>query len=388
MKKAIALAFALVVAIGATAAAVAKPTAKASASATTAISCSKVKIAFMAPLTGPAGFLGTEQLSWAQYAVKTLPALGYPKVGMLVGDTQLDPALASSLAQKYVADPTVMTVIGPSTSGGVASAGPTFTAAKLPAISPSATRASLTKGADRIQGFWRDVPDDSVQGPSDARFMISKGAKKVVIIDDQEIYSTGLADAATGTLKAKGVEVIRLSVSQSVTDFSSFVTKVPSDADFVFLPWQQPPAAQTFAQQMAEQGKKATIFGSDGTNSPDQFKAPGAYVSNFAPDITAIPADKQLIAGWQKANPGKSVGSFGPPSYGAVQVAESAIKKACADKKGTISRADVYSRVNGVKIKNWLLGGSFAFSTKTHDPKNGKFYIFQIGSDGTYKFVS
>jgi branched-chain amino acid transport system substrate-binding protein len=387
MKKAIALAFALVVAIGASAAAFAKPTAKAAASATTAVSCSKVKIAFMGPLTGPAGFLGQEQLSWAQYGAKTLPAQGYPKVQLLAGDTQLDPALASSLAQKYVADPTVMALIGPSTSSGVAAAGPTFTAAKLPAISPSATKATLTKGDSRIQGFWRDVPDDSVQGPSDARFMISKGAKKVVIIDDQEIYSTGLADAATGTLKAKGVEVIRLSVSQSVTDFSSYVTKVPNDADFVFIPWQQPPAAQTFAQQMAEQGKKATIFGSDGTSSADQFKAPGAYVSVFAPDITALPADKALVAGWQKANGGKSVGPFGPPSYGAVQIALSAIKKACTAKGGTISRSDVYFRMNSVKIKNWLLGGSFAFSTKTHDPKNGKFYIFQIQSDGKYKFV-
>ena len=128
-----------------------------------------------------------------------------------------------------------MALIGPATSGGVVAAGPTFTGAKLAAISPSATRSSLTKGNDRIGGFWRVVPDDSVQGPSDARFMISKGAKKVVIIDDQEVYSTGLADAAGGTLKAKGVEVTRLSVSQSVTDFSSLVTKVPGDADFVFL---------------------------------------------------------------------------------------------------------------------------------------------------------
>ena len=41
-------------------------------------------------------------------------------------------------------------------------------------------------------------------------------------------------------------------------------------------------------------------------------------MSNFAPDITGIAADKALIAGWKKDNPGKSVGSFGPPTYGAV----------------------------------------------------------------------
>ena len=38
-------------------------------------------------------------------------------------------------------------------------------------------------------------------------------------------------------------------------------------------------------------------------------------------------------------------------------------------------------------VKNWILGGTFKFSTKTNDPLNAKFYIFQIQSDGTYKLV-
>jgi len=382
-----ALALALLVAAIATTTAPANPSGKAS-TATAAVSCSKVKLAILTPLTGDAGFLGQEQLTWAKYAVKSLaPAMGLKGVTLLEGDGQLDPALYSSLTQKYVSDSSVMALIGPATSGGAAAAGPTYTAAKLAGISPSATNATLTKGDKRVKGFWRVVPDDSVQGPSDARFMIAKGAKKVVIIDDQEVYSTGLADAATSTLKAKGVDVIRLSVSQSLTDFSSIVTKIPNDADFVFLPIQQPPRAQTLGQQMAEQGKKAKLFGSDGTNAPSQFKVTGSYVSNFAPDITGIAADKAIIAGWKKDNPGKDVGSFGPPSYGAVQVALTAIKQACSAHNGTVSRADVFSRINKVKIKNWLLGGSFGFSTKTHDPKNGKFYVFQIQSDGSYKLV-
>ena len=34
-----------------------------------------------------------------------------------------------------------------------------------------------------------------------------------------------------------------------------------------------------------------------------------------------------------------------------------------------------------VTIKNWILGGNFNFSTKTNDPLNAKFYIFQIQSE-------
>ena len=98
------------------------------------------------------------------------------------------------------------------------------------------------------------------------------------------------------------------------------MTKVPSDADIVFFPTQKPGDAQTFAQQLIEQGKKAKVFGGDGSNDPAQFKQPGSYVSNFAPDITGSRADKKIIAGWKKDNPGKPVGSFGPPTYGAAQI--------------------------------------------------------------------
>lgn len=386
MKKAIALALVFGVAAVLAATAVARPSAKA-ARAADGVNCNSAKIAFLGPLSGDAGFLGQEQVSWARYAIKSLNKSMGMKVGLYEGDSQLDPALASTLAQKYVADQRVLAIIGPSTSGAVVATGATLEGAKLPAISPSATRVSLTKGADKRKTFFRVVPDDGIQGPSDAQFMISKGAKKVYIIDDQETYSTGLADTAGNYLKSKGVTVIRDSVSQSVTDFSSIVTKVPADTDFVFLPWQQPPRAQTFAQQMAEQGKKAKIFGSDGTNDPDKFKFKGAFVSNFAPDITGIAEDKDLIAGWKADNAGQNVGSFGPPSYGAVQVAMTAIKAACDKGGGKTTRADVLSRIGGVKIKNWLLGGSFQFSTKTHDPRNAKFYIFEIQADGKYKLV-
>ncbi len=375
-------------------AASARPSSSATASAATAINCKgTLKIAIVTPLTGGAGFLGNEQLSWAKYAVKDIaPKLGL-KIQLLTGDTPVEQGLApaQTLAQKYVADQKVVAVIGPATSGAVAASSQTYFNAGIAHISPSATRTSLTKGLNKeaTPAFFRVVPGDYIQGPSDANFMIDQlKVKKVVILDFQEPYSVGLADAVEATLKKKGVSTVRLSAPNTTTDYSTYVTRVPSDADIVFFPTQKPPDAQTFARQLLEQGKKAKVFGSDGSNDPSSFKTPGAYVSNFAPDITSIAADKDLIAGWKKDNPGKSVGSFGPPTYGAVQVALQAIKTACNKGNGTLKdRSDVLKRVRGVKIKNWILGGNFRFSTKSHDPLNAKFYIFQIQADGSYKLV-
>jgi branched-chain amino acid transport system substrate-binding protein len=360
-----------------------------------AVSCkSTLKIGMVAPFTGGAGFLGNEQLSWVKYAVKTLPKRYGLKIKLITGDTPVEagPAPAQTIAQKYVADKTVVAVIGPSTSGAVAASSQAYFAAGLAHISPSATRISLTKGATKeaTPAFFRVVPDDGIQGPTDARWMIEKlKAKKVVLFDFQEPYSQGFANQVETFLKAKGVETSRISVSNTQTDFSSFVTKVPNDADVVFFPTQKPEDAQNVAQQLVEQGKKAVVFGGDGANGPGKFKFPGAYVSNFAAPISLFPYNKPIIDGWQKDNPGATLGSFGPPGYLAVQVALNAIKRACDAGKGQIkNRRDVVRNVKKVAIKNSIVGGDFRFSTKTNDPLNGKFYIFQIQPDGSYKLLN
>jgi branched-chain amino acid transport system substrate-binding protein len=317
------------------------------------------------------------------------------KIQLLQGDTPVEQGAtpAQTLAQKYVSNPKVVGIIGPSTSGAVAASSATYFQAGMAHISPSATRTDLTYTVNGTRegtpAFFRVVPADNIQGPTDAAYMVNTlKVKKVVIFDFQEPYSQGLAAAVDTYLKAHGVTTIRLSAPNTTTDYSSYVTKVPNDTDVVFFPTQQPPAAQTFAEQLVEQGKKATMFSGDGSDTPAQYNKPGGYVSNFAPDITGIASDKAVIAAWKKDNPGKQVGSFGPPTYGAVQVMLTAIKNACAQGHGTLkSRKDVLRQVKKVQIKNWILGGSFRFSTKTNDPLNAKFYIFKIQSDGSYKLV-
>ena len=387
----------LVLAIAALGAASLAATAGAGSSTVTrsqAVNCKgTVKLAIVTPLTGGGGFIGQEQLTWAKFGVKNLAKKYGLKVQLLQGDTPVEkgPGEGLVVAQKFIADPRVLAVIGPATSGGVASASSALHAAGIAHISPSATRTSLTQGSKKeaTSSFFRVVPGDYIQGPTDANYMVDKlKVKKVVLIDFQEPYSVGLADAAEGVLKKKGVTTVRQSTSVNTTDFSSLVTRVPSDADIVFFPSQQPADAQTFGQQLLEQGKKAKVFGGDGTNSPAQFKLTGSYVSNFAPDISGIASSKALVDGWKKDNPSAQLGSFGPPTYLAVEVALNAIKKACDAGKGTIkNRKDVVKNVKKISLKTSILGGPFRFSTKSNDPLNAKFYIFQIQSNGTYKLV-
>jgi branched-chain amino acid transport system substrate-binding protein len=384
--------------VAAVAAAIAASTAGAGSSSATAsqvVNCrGTLKIGIITPLTGGAGFLGQEQLSWSQYAIQRLArGLGL-RVQLVRGDTPVEkgPGEGLVVAQKMIADSRLVAVIGPATSGAAAAASQALFAAGIAHISPSATRTSLTYGSNKeaTAGFFRVVPGDNVQGPTDAAYIADKlNARKVVLIDFQEPYSVGLVDSTQAALRRKNVETIRLSTSVNTTDFSSLVTRVPNDADIVFFATQQPPDAQTFSQQLVEQGKRAKVFGGDGANNPSQFKFAGSYVSNFAPDISGIATSKPILDGWKRANPSAQLGSFGPPSYLATQVALLAIKRACDKGKGRMqTRRDVLRQVKKVRVPVSILGGSFRWSTKTNDPLNAKFYIFQIQSDGTYKLVS
>ena len=184
-----------------------------------------------------------------------------------------------------------------------------------------------------------------------------------MVVDDQESYSTGLADIVQAKLKADGVNVDRESISQKSTDFSSLVAKVSSSTKVVFLPFQLASEAQLFAQQLKSQGKSAVVFGSDGTFDSSKFNASGNYVSFFAPDVTTIKADAAIVAAYHKQFPG-GTSPFGAPNYVLAQMYATAAVKACGGStKGTISRASMRAAFAKVKLPTTILGTPVSFTS-------------------------
>ena len=338
--------------------------------------CDNPTIGFQGPITGDAAFIGKEQLGFAQYAIRKL---GGGTIKLLQQDTQLDPAQAATTGTKLHADANVLAVVGPAGSQEVLAVAPIYRKAqRLPFISGSATRTSLTNGS--IPNFFRVVPNDSVQAPTTAKYIrqVLK-AKEVFIVDDQTAYSRPLANGVQANLRAGGVKVTRNSVNQKVTDFSSLVSKIGDEIDVVYLPWQIAANGQIFGQQMKEQGKSAVIVGSDGLDSGD-FKIQGSYVIAFAPDIRGIKGNAAFIRGYGK----KFVSNFGPPTYVATQAAIAAIKKACAD--GNATREEVQRQLRTTFIPKTVLGGNLQFTARG-DVKGAKFYVFKLGAGGKKTLV-
>jgi branched-chain amino acid transport system substrate-binding protein len=368
MKKAIGMA--LIVMVAAVAASLSGRTAESSAQG---IPCDGLPLGFMAPITGFVSFIGTEQLHWAQYSIDRFNKANGTSFTLAQFDTQdLEPRLAALGATRLSSDKTVFGVVGPAGSQEVRAAGPVFKKSGMPFLSPSATNADLTAG--KYPSFFRVVGSDDQQATVDALFMVRKlKAKKVFIVDDQTVYSTGLANVAGNVLRKARVQVQRESVGQKVTDFSSLVSKISSDTDVVFLPWQVAANAQLFYRQMVEQGKRASIFGSDGLDSGD-FTAPGRYISSFARDIRGLKGTAAVIREYEDRY-GKNWSTFGPPSYVSVQVLLTAMKKACADKKS--SRAEVLKNLRTTRLPATILGLPVRFDGKGQNTF-AKFYIYRI----------
>jgi branched-chain amino acid transport system substrate-binding protein len=340
--------------------------------------CRSASFGIAAPLTGPAAFLGQEQLSWSQFAASNYNKQFGSNYKIVQGDTQLSASLARTVGRRLVSNRAVMGVIGPSTSQAVISSAGLFKAAKLAAVSGSATRTDLTGG--KFPTFYRVVPNDAVQAPSIATFAISKlKAKKVVVVDSQDDYSTALAKGLTYRFRLKGVTVERESVAATDTDFSSLVTNIGSDVQVVVFATQTASAAQTLSQQLREQGKRAVVFGTDGAFSPSQFKPRNGYVSSFAPDLKLLASGRALVRQYNTFSKNKAFGTFGPPSYMATWVLMRATDAACRD--GSATRAEVTAAVKKTNTPS-ILGGTIRFTAKG-DPVGAKFYTFKI-TNGKY----
>ena len=188
-------------------------------------------------------------------------------------------------------------------------------------------------------------------------------ARKVLIVDDAEPYSALIAAAAAKVLTANGVQVVRRSVNQTVTDYSSIINAITADTSVVFLPWQLASNAELFAQQLEDQGVNAKLVGSDALDTA-QFTVPGAYVSSFA-----------------RAMRGSL---FGPPAYVAAQVVVTAYHAACAD--GTATRAELRQAIRAVKIPRSILGAPVAFDRHGEMPA-ARYYVSQIQSNGKHRLV-
>jgi branched-chain amino acid transport system substrate-binding protein len=232
-----------------------------------------LKIGFFGALSGENAGLAVPMKNGALLALdKYNAAHADCKVSLVDFDSQGNPDKAAALATGAVNDAKMVAMIGPAFSGESEVANPIFDQAGLPAITPSATRPSLSGHGWKI--FHRGVGNDFSQGPAAARYIKDVAhATKVVVIDDQSAYGAGLADAAKTVLGTLVVATDKVNTGDK--KFDGAVSKVKSNsADAVFYGGYTAEAAP-FLKQLRAAGWHGLFVGGDGINDSNFLSSAG-----------------------------------------------------------------------------------------------------------------
>ena len=198
------------------------------------------------------------------------------------GDTKFDPAVTSTVAQRFASDGNVIGVIGPGASQEVLAAGPILKKAGLPYVAASAI-------ATTDQGLASDVPAHRRAGQAPGRLFGQvhevEAAREVGPCGRRPV---GGREAARGPGRQAPQRAGRQGQT-GVGDTEDVGLLVrdhldAGDIDPVYMALQLPDKMTLFGNQLKEQGKRQGVPERRG----GRREAAGAYFSTFGPDVTHL----------------------------------------------------------------------------------------------------
>ncbi|WP_406312824.1 branched-chain amino acid ABC transporter substrate-binding protein [Streptosporangium sp. NBC_01639] len=279
-----------------------------------------LRIAFFGPLTGESMNLGRNMHEGALLAVERHNA-GNPActVGLVAVDSQGDPKQAPELAQRVVADPTIVGVVGPAFSGESQAGNPILNQGGVSTITPAATEPRLSDREWSV--FHRIMGSDAAQGPAAGSYIRETlRARKVFVIDDASPYGHGLSELV---MKELGPLVVQSSSIQlNLVDFHGLAAEVESAApDVVFFGGYYAQAGQLL-RELRDAGVTATFVSGDAVKEDGFVRTAGAAAAEGAVLICPCrpPEKDPEFARQYRARFGHEPGTYSAEAYDAATV--------------------------------------------------------------------
>ncbi len=281
--------------------------------------CPAVKIGVLGPLTGSNDAFGLAVSGGAQVAVaahnKANPGC---QVTLVKVDASANPAKA---AATLVDDSSVVGLVGPVTTDETIAAGAQFSAAGLPALSPSATGSVLTTRG--WKSFFRGVAGSDFQAKALGAYLVNvKNLVKVCVLADSSAYGQGLAQEMRSALGGSLDTACSSTTTPGQADFGALATKIKGESpDGIFYAGYYQQAAGLI-KQIRKSGITATFIGSDGVDSAQYISMAGIA---SAGSIIACPCVTPPAA-FAKAYAGAIGSAAGPYSTEAYDLATILLK--------------------------------------------------------------
>jgi branched-chain amino acid transport system substrate-binding protein len=336
-------------------------------------------LAYIGALTGSSANLGVNIEQGAELAVvKYNDKNGKDCITIKKFDSQGDPAVAPGVTRQAITDKKLLGAVAFPFSGESEAAEPILNDAGIPAISPSATRVSLSTHGWKV--FHRAVANDGAQGPAAAGYIKNVlKADKVFVADDQSAYGAGLADAVKTALGASVVGTDKTGADGKQTDFSSTVQKVVSSGATAFFYGGYYQNAGLLRKQLTAGGWKGTQIAGDGVNDKGFSQAAGNEAA--AGSIVTCPCSPASKAGGTfvadyKTKWNTDAGTYSDVAYDAANIFLKGIDagNTTPDKMNTYLKTVKYTGV----------ANTYKFTDVGElDPTYIKVWAFKFGADGS-----
>jgi branched-chain amino acid transport system substrate-binding protein len=257
---------------------------------------STIKIGYAGPMAGDYSAFGIDISQAGLLAVEDAnDAGGFEgfEFELLIEDTQGSGEGGASVANLYVSNPDVVAIAGHTFSGSTAAAIPIYNEARLPMLSPSATRADLTEGDQDV--FNRIPFTDDLQGQFAAEYLFNVlGVTKLAVMHDGDAYGKGVAEKVADVFANLGGEIVAVeAVTPGETDYSAVLTDIGAAKPEAIYFGGYFPECAVIAQGMPVAGMEDVILFSDDGSYGAAFielageYAEGVYAASGAPLASA-----------------------------------------------------------------------------------------------------
>jgi branched-chain amino acid transport system substrate-binding protein len=346
-----------------------------------------IKIGMGAPMTGDNAAFGQDISNAAKIAVSDAGKFQGFSFELVAEDDGGTPEGGAAVANKLVADPTVVAIAGHIFSGATKAAMPIYEAAGIPMMSPSATNPPLTQSGSKV--FNRCVFTDAAQGKFAAAYLYNKlSIKKLAIMHDGQAYGQGLAQVVNDQFTGLGGTVVAFqAITPGESDYSAALADIASKSPQALFFGGYTAEGVVIVNQMKQAGLQGVIFfGDDGTFGQDFLdrtgaNGEGAYSTSLIPPASNAKAkyDAAYLAAY-----GQPAGKLSPytwTAYDSAAVLVKAIESVAVVSGGKlyIPRAALVAAVRATKDYQGLSGTVTCDSTGECSASGPVFNIDQGG---------
>ena len=351
-----------------------------------AFAADPVTVGVCGPLTGPNAEYGAE---WKRGfdlvldAVNGSGGIGGRPLAYDFQDSQSDPRQAVAVAQKFVADASIVAELGDLSSTASMAASPIYQRNGLVQFGFTNSHPDFTKGGDHMWSIATTQNDDQ---PDLAQLAVTElGFKKLAVLHLATDWGRVSKDAFVTAAKSRGAEIVAVEgYLPSEQDFRSTLVRVrDAKPDAIVLESYYSDAA-LIARQVRDSGITAALVTNGATFSPKFLELGGPAVEGVYTSSNFFPGDpRPEVQDFVKRYRAKY--NADPDWFGAVSYDAMAVTAAVLKQFGT-TRDAVETGFKSVRNVPSVLFGSINFDPVTRRPSGAPYKHLQV-KDGKFALL-